>query len=168
MPAVEMFRVNYFVGALLAQGGNLWLDETQLVFFPTSAIDRAMGAQNVEIPFKNIRAVDYSGALSRSFSIKTDDKIHKFEGGQAKKVWELLDKALSVQTGATNGSALKSKPTLACSQCDQPLMPGYSFCPHCGIRLKPVCQSCHKFIDLNWVACAFCGWKFSSNTPSSS
>jgi transcription elongation factor Elf1 len=162
MPVVETFHVNYFVGALLAQGGNLWLEDSKLVFSPTSAIDRAMGAQDVEIPFHTIRGVDYSGPLSRSFNIKTDDKIHKFEGGQAKKVWESLEKVLS-QKGLSLPSHQKHQGSLNCPQCEQNLQVGFSFCPHCGIRLKSVCPSCHKAVEASWVACAFCGSKF---TPS--
>lgn len=162
MPVAEMFRVNYFVGALLAQGGNLWLEESKLVFSPTSAIDRAMGAENVEIPFQSIRGVEYSGVLSRSFNIKTDDKIHKFEGGQAKKVWELLDKVLG-QKGLASTTSAKPTTALVCNQCEQSLQPGYSFCPGCGGRLKSTCQACHKAIGPSWVACAFCGAKFNSN-----
>lgn len=162
MPVVETFHVNYFVGALLAQGGNLWLEDSKLVFSPTSAIDRAMGAQNVDIPFQTIRGVDYSGSLSRSFSIKTDDKIHKFEGSQAKKVWELLEKALA-QKGMAVTSNHKHNSALICAQCEHSLQAGFSYCPYCGTRLKSVCPACHKSIDPNWIACAFCGSKFTSN-----
>jgi RNA polymerase subunit RPABC4/transcription elongation factor Spt4 len=160
MPVAEMFRVNYFVGALLAQGGNLWFEDTDLVFSPTSSIDRAMGARDVKIPFQTIREIDYSGPLSRSFNIKTDDKIHKFEGSQAKKVWETLEKVLAVKGILILPESKNGGGPLACSQCEHALQPGFSFCPYCGVRIKSVCSSCHKSVEPNWVACAFCGWKF--------
>jgi len=169
MQVAEIYRLNYYVGALLAQGGNLWFEGSKIVFSPTSALDRAMGARNVEIAFQQIREMEYKGELSRTFILKTDDRIHKFEGAQAKKVWEILQKALpngkeTASEGPDKNVAHlpKSSPVLACDQCSKRLEPGYSFCPHCGNRLKSACTSCHRSVDPAWSACAFCGWKFKS------
>lgn len=172
MPVAEIFRVNYYVGALLAQGGNLWIDGSKIIFSPTSTLDRAMGAEDVQIPFQHIRAVDYAGALSRSFNIKTDEKIHKFEGAQARKFWDLLEKVLpNKELMAPLGAVQKRsdvlvKPltSLVCDRCTKPLQSGYSFCPHCGTRPKSACSSCRRTIDLSWAVCAFCGWKFTANS----
>jgi len=185
MPVAETFRVNYYVGAVLAQGGNLSFEGTKIIFSPTSAIDRAMGARDVEIPFREIRAASYAGALSRTVRVKTDDKVHKFEGGQAKQIWELLKNALqklgtmppdkkpNKTTDASAQSFFSAEPparpqpasppqpssSLSCDQCEKPLQAGYSFCPYCGNRLKAVCSSCHRTLDPSWSACAYCGLK---------
>ncbi len=170
MNATEKFRVNYYVGALLAQGGNLTLEDSKIVFSPTSALDRAMGAVDVAIPFQQILGMESKGTLSRSVHIKTNEKIHKFEGGQAQKFWDALQRIMSNGAPATDApvkpSDVKAAPPPAagfqCDRCLQPIQPGYFFCPHCAQRLKSVCVSCHKAVDPTWAACAFCGWKFSS------
>jgi ATP-dependent Clp protease ATP-binding subunit ClpB len=65
MPKSPIFRINHYVGAVLAQGGNIWLDDSMIVFSPTSAIDRAMGAKDVHIPFQNIQHMEFKGELLR-------------------------------------------------------------------------------------------------------
>jgi len=183
MPKSEIFRVNYYVAGMLAQGGNVWLDDSKIVFSPTSALDRAMGAKDVEIPFQQIHGLAFKGDLLRTFIIQTTDRKHKFEGRQAKKVWELLDRALiiegilpalpAVPTPAPAPAAAAAAPApvpkqtsllalLTCDRCAKPLEPGYSFCPSCGTRVKSVCSSCRRAIVPTWAACAWCGWKFSS------
>lgn len=164
MVTAEKIRVNYFVGGGLALGGDLWLEASKLVFSPTGAIDRAMGAKEVEIPFEDIKGLEYTGSLSRSFHVKTDKKVHKFEGAQAKRAWEALEKALPnkelitlVTLPTSNGS--KNGHALSCDQCKSVLQPGYSFCPNCSSRVKSACNGCHKTVDPVWSACAFCGWK---------
>jgi len=119
-PAVSMYRINYYVGSVLAQGGNIWVDESKIVFSPTSAIDRAMGAKDVHIPFKDIRSRDFRGDIRRMFTITTADRTHKFEGSNAKNVWDLLDKALP--------------PARACAKCAEPLQVRFRFCPMCGTK----------------------------------
>ena len=184
MATGERFRVNYYLGALLAQGGDLWIENATITFCPTSALDRAMGAKNVEIPFQKIRSMNYAGAFSRAFSIKTEDKVHKFEGAQTRKVWELLEKALPnvEKTVPAKMAVLPPAPVaplsaplppdaapaapasvakgLVCEKCQEPLQPGYSFCPRCAERIKGLCPSCKRSIDPGWTVCAFCGWKF--------
>ena len=177
MPKSEIFRVNYYVGAGLAHGGNIWLENSKLIFSPTSALDRAMGARDVEIPFDRINDLVFKGDLFRTFIIKTTEKVHKFEGSKAKKVWELLDMALksggailaeqSPTSRNTEPAAPASAPghmlsstKLLCDHCAKSIEPGFSFCPSCGNRVKIVCSSCHRAIISTWIACAWCGWKF--------
>ncbi len=146
MAIAQKFRVNYFVGALLAQGGHVSLDDTRIIFSPTSAIDRAMGAKDVEIQIHHIRAVSYSGALSRTFKIKTDERIHKFEGGQTREFWEVLETVLRskgmkpiepVGTPTPNPPAAAISTTaFPCPQCRQLLQPSFNFCPYCGTPSK--------------------------------
>jgi hypothetical protein len=161
---LPIFRINHYVGAVLAQGGNIWLDDSMIVFSPTSAIDRAMGAKDVHIPFQNIQHMEFKGELLRTFLIRTEDKTHKFEGSQAKSVWDLLEKAVHVKTTEPAAHA-KAAPAraLACEHCHKPLEAGFSFCPACATRIKAGCPSCHRAAAPGWSACAFCGWKFSAS-----
>ncbi len=174
MPSPEVFRLNYYVSGLLAQGGNVWLEDSKLIFSPTSALDRAMGAKNVEILFSHVRGMNYGGALTRSFSLSTDGKVHKFEGSQAKRVCELLEKVLPKNGAApvkitvipasppSAPSPVKHASGFSCMQCQTSLQPGFCYCPHCGTAIKSICKSCRRTIDPNWSVCAFCGWKFSA------
>ena len=172
MSTNEKFRVNYYVSGLLAQGGELWIDASKIVFSPTSALDRAMGAKTLEIPFEHVVGMNYTGALSRFFLINTGEKVHKFEGGMTKRVWEVLEKALPKKAMVTPATpqhkpapiTAPAKPTtgLTCVQCAKPLQPYYSFCPHCAARIKTNCPSCQKAIDPSWMACAFCGRRIHS------
>ncbi len=120
----ETFHLNHYVGTMLAQGGDLWFDESKIVFSPTSAIDRALGATDVEINFGKIQGVEFKGDLTKFFLIKTDNKIHRFHGRQAEIAWESINKVLAV----------KGIKTLSCTQCSAKLEPVFVFCPYCGFR----------------------------------
>jgi hypothetical protein len=171
-----IFRINYYVAGMLAQGGKIWLDGSKICFSPTSAIDRAMGAQDVYIPFETIKRVDYTGVLSRAFKVITEGRTHKFEGGDAKSFYELLEQAmpnkelLSAHSAPAasgpapapaNGNTVvpKASTGLVCDHCSKNLHPSFSFCPHCGTRIKTVCISCTRAMEPHWAACAFCGRK---------
>ena len=170
MPNVLKLRVNYYVGAMLAQGGEVWLDPSKIIFSPTSALDKAMGAKDIEIPFTEIRSMAHKGDLLRVFIIKTDQKTHKFEGSQAKRLADLVESALKEkglmknvifekkETGLNGGSDSYPSATL-CHQCSSLLKPEYAFCPYCGTSIKPACPSCHRMTQTDWAACAYCGSK---------
>jgi hypothetical protein len=146
MPDKENLRVNYYVGSVLAQGGEVRLEGGKIIFSPTSSIDRAMGAKEVEIPFQKIRGVEHKGEFLRTFTIKTEEKTHKFEGSQARKLAELLEKELKNQglianipfEKTTDNLNLKVKPQAPtekpCIQCKKSLKPEFFFCPFCGIK----------------------------------
>lgn len=160
MPKSEVFRINYYVGSVLAQGGNVWIEDSKIVFSPTSSIDRAMGAKDVLIPFSEIQDLDFKGELMRTFLVKTAVRTHKFEGNHAKKIWELLEKSLA--ENKTSASPVSSLPRdHRCDQCNTPLEPCFSFCPSCAAPIKTKCTSCRHAIMPHWAACAYCGWKFS-------
>ncbi|MGA9391894.1 MAG: zinc ribbon domain-containing protein [Candidatus Sulfotelmatobacter sp.] len=44
-----------------------------------------------------------------------------------------------------------------CPQCGAEVEPGFSFCPRCSNRLKPVCPHCQRSIDLGDKFCPYCG-----------
>src|SRR4026209_1995967 len=106
MASTEIFHVNYYTGGMLAYGGNLWVDGDAVHFSPTGSLDRAMGAKDFQISFHQIRGLQVGGALSQSFTIQTDEKVHKFQGSQAKRAWAQLEKMIPG----------KGAPT-ACAQC---------------------------------------------------
>lgn len=136
MPKSEIFRLNYYVGAVLAQGGNMWFDESKIVFSPTSVLDRALGAADVEIPFPKIKGLEFKGDLTKFFHVKTDDKVHRFHGSQAEKAWGVLTKTLEAKGLQTQTlvSVPSKKPTAkaACAFCSGKLEPDFIFCPRCG------------------------------------
>jgi hypothetical protein len=131
MPKSEIFRINYYVGAVLAQGGNIWIDDSMIVFSPTSAIDRAMGAKDVQISFDRIKALEFKGELMRTFTVSTGDKIHKFEGSQARRVWDVLEKTVPNK----NSLAIKGQSVLKCAECRKDVAAHWFFCAFCGTKL---------------------------------
>lgn len=133
MPKSEIFRLNYYVGAVLAQGGNTWFDESKIVFSPSSAIDRAFGASDIEIPFTQIKGVKYNGGIMGSILIKTEDKLHKFQGRQAKNAWEALSTSLKERGMKPMGKPETTAQT--CQKCSGRLEPNFLFCPFCGVRI---------------------------------
>ncbi len=46
-----------------------------------------------------------------------------------------------------------------CPSCGKAVPQSYSFCPHCGVRLKAVCPSCNKSVFSDWKVCPYCGQK---------
>jgi hypothetical protein len=48
-------------------------------------------------------------------------------------------------------------PAEKCPSCGQTVGPGFTFCPHCGAKLKPVCPGCGKPVDRTWKVCPNCG-----------
>ncbi|OVE76064.1 hypothetical protein BVX98_06580 [bacterium F11] len=171
MPGEEKLRVNYYVGSLLAQGGEVRVDDSKIIFSPTSALDKAMGAKDIEIPFRDINALEHKGQLLRTFNIKTGDRTHKFEGSQAKKLAELLEGALN-EKGLMTAIQIEKKSedklqkfspesfsVPACGKCSKTLRPDYAFCPYCSASVKSLCESCHRIIEEDWVACPYCGKK---------
>jgi len=158
----QKLRINYYVGSMLAQGGDVWLENSKIRFSPTSALDKAMGAKDIEIPFNEIRILEHRGDLQRTINVKTDKKVHKFEGSNARKLTEMLEKSLKtagllpkiqIEGDVISGSLLH------CAQCTRSLKSDYAFCPFCATEAKANCPSCHRHLESGWVACATCGMK---------
>ena len=50
------------------------------------------------------------------------------------------------------------KPRIArCPQCDGTIEPGFSFCPRCRSRLRPICPHCQRSVDVGDKFCPYCG-----------
>ena len=48
-----------------------------------------------------------------------------------------------------------------CTACNQPVKPGFAFCPSCGSALSPACPQCRRAVEAGWSNCAYCGAKLS-------
>ncbi|MHA2024003.1 MAG: zinc ribbon domain-containing protein [Candidatus Thorarchaeota archaeon] len=52
-----------------------------------------------------------------------------------------------------------------CHHCDQPLQPGWSYCPFCGCILRKTCPICDRVIEHhNWKICPFCEERLDEET----
>lgn len=180
------YKMTYYVGIMLAQGGVLSIRDGNLVFLP-GTIERAVGATETVIPFEKIQMVDVTGTITESLVIKTPEKVHRFVGSEPYKI---RDKIVSVmhthremappvqktteqapipsQTQAatvqeTRNVAVSTTPQNIiqksedkCSSCSQPVRIEFNFCPSCGTILKKSCSKCYKVVETNWKFCPFC------------
>lgn len=175
MTPSDALRVNYYVGAVLAQGGEVRFEEEKLVFCPTGALDRAMGAKDVEVQFIDIRWVNYNGDLSRLLRVKTDKKIHKFAGSQARQLGLNLKSVLGSRnpdimfevgeeakaSAPPPRSPTPTKTPENCKGCGKPVRLDFAFCPYCKTSLRPTCPSCMTATESDWIVCAFCAHQLS-------
>lgn len=174
MSEQHKMRINYYVGAILAQGGEVHLENNKIVFSPTSALDRALGASDISIDFKDVQGIEYKGDLSKTLRVKTEDRIHRFMGSQASKLAALLEEDLkrhgitfSTSADENKGSkenatpsAVVSQIVLKCSRCDKSLRSDFAFCPYCQAPVRDICSVCRHATETDWKACAFCGHEF--------
>ncbi len=49
--------------------------------------------------------------------------------------------------------------SISCPECSKPLKEDFSFCPHCGARLKGSCPKCGESVAETWAVCPHCGVK---------
>lgn len=49
--------------------------------------------------------------------------------------------------------------TDSCPGCGKAVPQKFTFCPHCGIRIKAVCPSCDEPVSSDWKVCPYCGEK---------
>lgn len=165
------FKVTYYVGAMLAQGGSLIIKEDQLLFAPRP-IERAMGAVDTPIAFAEINMVEVTGTITESLIVRTVKKPHRFVGSDLYKIRDLIHTAL--QVFHENSPAVKSAPgpvqtssasiqvklknsSSQCTSCNQLVQSEFHFCPNCHAVLKPCCGQCHRTVGAGWKYCAFCG-----------
>ena len=48
-------------------------------------------------------------------------------------------------------------PELYCSVCGESITSDAAFCPHCGVRIHPICPKCEKPLEDSWTTCPYCG-----------
>ncbi|MCC5912367.1 MAG: zinc ribbon domain-containing protein [Clostridiaceae bacterium] len=44
-----------------------------------------------------------------------------------------------------------------CNKCNEKIKSTQAFCPNCREKLREICTSCKKTIDINWRYCPYCG-----------
>src|SRR5262245_37000083 len=71
MGNAKLFQVNYYVGRMLAEAGELLVGESDLRFVPTGVIEKIMGSKGIVIPFSEIIAYEYTGGLARTVRVQT-------------------------------------------------------------------------------------------------
>ncbi len=167
----KLFNVNYFVGAMLVQTGVLQISGTHIIFKPTGMIEKMMGATEVVIALADIVAFDYTGGLARTVRIKTQNKVHKFEGSATSSFGDVLLNLLP-NKAVKKPSIIQSLhpfigPKYSCKQCTFVSQPGLRFCPKCGVAPQGACAKCQRLLDSNWNFCGHCGTKVASVSSSS-
>jgi RNA polymerase subunit RPABC4/transcription elongation factor Spt4 len=55
-----------------------------------------------------------------------------------------------------------AQPTISCPNCQKPVEKTFTYCPHCGAALQPVCRSCGKSVEASWKVCPHCGAQIKS------
>ena len=175
------FKVTYYVGVMLAQGGLLIIKDDCILFAPR-ALERAMGAQDVTIPFQNVRMAEVTGTITESLQIKTKERVHRFVGSDLYKILDLINAALqeyqrnpppsqapaaqepatkTAQAAAEDASSRNgaAKPVAfgQCPSCFKPSKPHFNFCPFCKSAIKTVCAVCRQALEPGWKFCAACG-----------
>lgn len=179
------YKVTYYVGAMLAQGGVLEVKEDRLVFAPR-ALERAMGAQDVVVPYTAIKMVEVTGTLTESLMVRTSEKAHRFVGGDLYKIRDRINAGLQIyqhripvmspdspliaatqvppsstvtaETQAKAEQATMVKPSTdgKCPDCSKDLRNDFNFCPYCQKSIRFVCPGCTKAVEKSWKYCAYC------------
>jgi len=71
--------------------------------------------------------------------------------------WTLLAIFVPNGLGIVLYFILRKPRTTHCPQCNAEVEPGFSFCPRCSSRLRPVCPHCQRGVDLADKFCPYCG-----------
>lgn len=53
-----------------------------------------------------------------------------------------------------------------CDVCTEPIRKGFQFCPVCHKKLGNRCPSCHRFLQIKWTKCPYCGDDYTVETVS--
>lgn len=157
------FHVNYYIGAILVESGELRMSGTHIIFKPTGVIERLMASKEVVIALADIIAYEYTGGLFRTVRIQTREKIYKFEGSATSKFGDVLLNLLPNKAAKKPSKVQVLTPTItqkyACSECSFVAQPGIRYCPRCGAPPKNACQKCRFLLDTSWIFCVYCGTK---------
>lgn len=159
----QIFHVNYYVAALLSQGGDLKLNDARILFTPTSPIDSAIFGNEVMIQLETIWAYEVVGGISRTVRIKAKDRIYKFEGSEAVAFGQALYKKIPKKLIRPESVVKPLHPIIgpqySCEECTEVLKPGIKFCTRCGKPPRNACLNCRALLDTNWLYCGYCGHK---------
>lgn len=162
-----VFQVHYYVGPMLAVSGELRITGTNILFKATGVLEKMMNMQDVAISMADIVAYEYAGGLLRTVRIRTNDKVHKFEGSEAGKLGDVLLNLLPNKATRTPSKVQSMHPHIgpkySCIHCGFVAQPGFRVCPSCRAFPQNVCERCRCLLDTAWTYCAYCGTKTSVN-----
>jgi hypothetical protein len=90
--------------------------------------------------------------------------------GMGRVLWTLIAIFVPNGLGIVLYFVLRKPRTANCPQCNAVVEPGFSFCPRCRSRLKPVCPHCQRSVDSGNKFCPYCGGavETDANMPSAS
>ncbi|MGA2966408.1 MAG: zinc ribbon domain-containing protein [Terriglobales bacterium] len=77
--------------------------------------------------------------------------------GMGRLLWTLIAIFVPNGLGIVLYFILRKPRTANCPQCHAVVEPGFSFCPRCRSRLRPVCPHCQRSIDPGDKFCPYCG-----------
>jgi len=77
--------------------------------------------------------------------------------GMSRLLWTLIAIFVPNGLGIVLYFVLRKPLSTHCPQCDTVVDPGFSFCPRCRNRLRPVCPHCQRSVDLGDKFCPYCG-----------
>lgn len=77
--------------------------------------------------------------------------------GMSRLLWTLIAIFVPNGLGVVLYFVLRKPRTAHCPQCYAEVDPGFSFCPRCRARLKPVCPHCQHSVELGDKFCPYCG-----------
>jgi len=77
--------------------------------------------------------------------------------GMSRLLWTLLAIFVPNGLGIVLYFVLRKPRTPHCPQCGAEVEPGFSYCPRCRTRLRPVCPHCQHSVDLGDKFCPYCG-----------
>ncbi len=185
--AENQFKMTYYIGTMLAQGGILSIRNDSLDFIP-GALERAMGAKDTVIPLSAIRLVEVTGTITESLIVRTSERIHRFVGSDLHQVKNCID--AKMQNIVTGGSTSPGQPTeetvqpkpgltlasitapqpnlgsatekkspviLQCPECFKNIKPEFAYCPLCRHSLQKNCSRCFRVLADDWKYCPICG-----------
>jgi predicted amidophosphoribosyltransferase len=82
--------------------------------------------------------------------------------GMSRLLWTLISIFVPNGLGFILYFVLRKPLTVHCQQCEAEVEPGFSFCPRCRYRLRPVCPHCQRSVDLGDKFCPYCGGEMES------
>jgi len=77
--------------------------------------------------------------------------------GMSRLLWTLVSIFVPNGLGILLYFILRKPRATHCPQCDAVVDPGFSFCPRCRNRLKPLCPHCRRSTDPGDKFCPYCG-----------
>lgn len=72
-------------------------------------------------------------------------------------LWTLLAIFIPNAIGVIVYFIFRDPPMRPCPQCSANIQGGFTFCPGCGVSLRPSCPACRRAVESGWAHCPGCG-----------